>query len=167
MIVRSKRPSSHFTVLSNEIIRDRRLSWRARGILIYLLSMPDDWRTTTAHLTSVGQEGRDSIRGALSELEMIGYLIRQKHQDDRGRWSTATYVYDCPQNPQGFPPPEPENPASVNQALLEELNKKNLIDETGSKRKSVEPRICGLCDGTGWTPTGKGLARCSCRGGIQ
>lgn len=167
MIVRSKRPSSHFTVLANDIIRDRRLSWRARGILVYLLSMPDNWKTTSSHLVSVGQEGRDSIRGALSELEEIGYLVRQKHQDDRGRWSTATYVYDCPQNPQGFPPPETAFQASEIQALKEVPIKKNLTTEKRSQLTRIEPRICGSCDGTGWTPTGKGLDRCSCRGGIQ
>lgn len=166
MIIRSGRPEAHYTVLQNEIIRDRRLSWRARGILIYLLSQPENWKTTAAHLTSVGQEGRDAVRIALTELETVGYLRRQKHQDDRGRWSTATYVYDCPQNPQELSPPKPENQASVNQALLERTIKKDLGATTRSKRKSVTPRICGNCDGAGWIPMGKGLGRCSCRGGI-
>ena len=167
MIVRSKRPEKHYTVLGNDIIRDTRLSWRARGILVYLLSMPENWRTTASWLTSNGQEGRDAVRLALTELETIGYLKRQKHQDDRGRWSTATYVYDCPQNPQELSPPESGFQASVIQALIEEPKKKQLTGHPGPRRKSVEPRICGSCDGTGWYPTGKGLDRCSCRGGIQ
>jgi len=167
MIVRSKRPDKHYTVLGNDIIRDQRLSWRARGILVYLLSMPENWKTTASWLTANGQEGRDAVRIALSELETIGYLKRQKHQDDRGRWSTATYVYDYPQNPQQLPTPETAFQASVNQALLEEPKKKDLAGKTGSKRKSMTPRICGSCDATGWVPQGKGLTRCSCRGGIQ
>lgn len=167
MIVRSKRPEKHYTVLGNDIIRDQRLSWRARGILIYLLSMPENWKTTASWLTANGQEGRDAVRIALSELETVGYLQRRKHQDDRGRWSTATYVYDCPQNPQALSTPETGFQASVNQALIEEPKKKDLAGTTGSKRKSVTPRICGSCDATGWVPQGKGLTRCSCRGGIQ
>lgn len=167
MIVRSKRPSTHFTVLANDVIRDRRLSWRARGILIYLLSQPDNWKTTAAHLSSVGQEGRDSIRNALAELETVGYLTRQKHQDERGRWSTATYVYDYPQNPQGYPPPETAFQASVDQALIEETIKKDLGIQVSPKRKSLVPRICGSCDGGGWTVTPTGLDRCSCRGGLR
>ena len=55
MIVRSKRPEKHYTVLGNDIIRDQRLSWRARGILVYLLSMPENWRTTASWLTANGQ----------------------------------------------------------------------------------------------------------------
>ena len=167
MIVRSKRPEAHYTVIQNEIIRDRRLSWRARGILIFLLSQPDDWRTTAAYLTSVGQEGRDAVRLALTELETIGYLARRKHQDERGRWTTAIYVYDRPQNPQPLSPPTTGFQASVNQALIEVPRKKDLLVQTGSKRKSVAPRVCGNCDGAGWIPMGKGLDRCSCGGGIR
>jgi len=167
MIVRSPRPSSHFTVVQNQVIRDKRLSWRARGILIYLLSQPDDWKTTAAHLTAVGIEGRDSVRMALSELENQGYLRRQKHQDERGRWTTAIYVYDFPQNPQLYPLPMTGSQASVNQALIEQLQKKDLEGKPGSKLKQREPRICGQCDGGGWVVVGKGLQRCSCRGGIQ
>lgn len=167
MIVRSKRPEKHFTVIGNEIIRDKTLSWRARGILVYLLSQPDDWKTTAAHLTAVGLEGRDAVRIALVELQDRGYLQRRKHQDDRGRWTTAIYVFDDPQNPQPIPQPTTAFQASVDQALLEELQKKNLVSTTSSKRKSVEPRICGQCDGAGWAAIGKGLTRCSCRGGIQ
>lgn len=167
MIVRSKRPEKHFTVIQNQVIRDRGLSWRARGILVYLLSQPDDWKTTAAHLTAVGVEGRDSVRIALSELETRGYLQRRKHQDERGRWTTAIYVFDDPQNPQENPQPMTAFQASVDQALLEELQKKNLVSTNSSKRKLIEPRICGQCDGTGWAVHGKGLTRCSCRGGIQ
>lgn len=167
MIVRSKRPEKHFTVVQNQVIRDRGLSWRARGILVYLLSQPDDWKTTAAHLTAVGVEGRDSVRIALAELEDRGYLQRRKHQDDRGRWTTAIYVFDDPRNPQGNPQPMPEFQASVDQALLEELKTKNLTSNPGPKRKLKEPRICGQCDATGWTPTHLGLIRCPCRGGIQ
>jgi hypothetical protein len=167
VIVRSKRPEAHYTVVQNEVIRDQRLSWRARGILIFLLSQPDNWKTTSAYLCSIGQEGRDSVRLAMTELEKHGYLARRKHQDERGRWTTATYVYDRPQNPQELSPPKPEYQASVNQALQEVTRKKDPLAKTGSKRKPVAPRICGNCDGAGWIPMGKGLGRCSCRGGIR
>lgn len=167
MIVRSKRPDKHFTVIQNHVIRDKRLSWRARGILIYLLSQPDDWKTSSAHLTAVGLEGRDSVRNALDELQTIGYLKRQKHQDDRGRWTTAIYVYDDPQNPQPNPQPMTGFQSSVDQASYKELHTNNSGVPISSKRKSVEPRICGQCDGAGWAIVGKGLARCSCGGGIR
>lgn len=83
-------------MLSNRVLRDGRLSWRARGILAYLLSQPDNWRTSSAQLARNATEGRDAVRAALDELIRAGYMARVRSQDERGRWSTTTYVYDEP-----------------------------------------------------------------------
>lgn len=96
MIIRSKKPTEAFTVISNSIIGDHSLSWKARGLLIFLLSKPDHWTTSAAHLTNMGPDGRDSVRTGLQELEARGYLVRARRQDSRGRWSTVTWVYDTP-----------------------------------------------------------------------
>ena len=101
MIIRSHRPDSHFTILRNDVLRDDRLSFRARGILASILSRPEDWRTTAELLAkqSGGREGRDAIQSALKELEQAGYLIRRKERDAAtGRIRTVTYVFDDPQD---------------------------------------------------------------------
>lgn len=102
MIVRAPRPADHFTVLHNATLRDTRLTWKARGLLAYLLSLPDNWRVSSEHLRRVGPDGRDAVRTALTELEACGYLTRTRRQDTRtGRWTTVTTVYDrpCEQTP--------------------------------------------------------------------
>jgi hypothetical protein len=97
MIVRGPLPTSNFTVLANEIIRDERLSYRARGILIDLLSRPGNWRVDAAYLARHGKEGRDAILTALTELEEAGYLKRTRHHDrETGRWAGTGVVYDSP-----------------------------------------------------------------------
>jgi hypothetical protein len=97
MIVRAARPHQNFTVVHNEVIEDARLSWKARGLLVYLLSKPDHWRTTTAHLASQSAEGIHSVRTGLSELALYGYIKRLKKQNAQGQWSTHTVVFDRPQ----------------------------------------------------------------------
>lgn len=96
-IIRGLRPADRFAQISNAALSDTRLSYRARGVLAYLLSRPIGWRTSAENLANTGAEGRDAIRTALNELETHGYLIREKQQGPDGRWSTDVYVYDDPQ----------------------------------------------------------------------
>ena len=42
MIVRGPRPD-RFTIVDNEILRNHALSFKARGLLAYLMSMQDNW----------------------------------------------------------------------------------------------------------------------------
>lgn len=96
MIVRSARPRENFTVVSNRVIRDHRLSWKARGLLIYVLSQPDNWRTSSNHLASIGPDGRDAVRTGLDELGKYGYLERRRYQAPNGTWRTDIIIHDQP-----------------------------------------------------------------------
>ncbi len=98
-IVRGARPASGFTLIDNRVLRDHRISYRARGLLFELLSYPDGWEIDLTRLSRrSGQvEGRDALRAAMRELDSVGYTARAKVQDpETGRWSTRTEVYDAP-----------------------------------------------------------------------
>lgn len=119
-------------MVSNAALEDERLTWRARGVLAYLLSRPEDWTTSAERLAGLspkGTEGRDSMRTVLAELESAGYLRRQKTQDARGRWSTNMVVYDFPQ-----PPDLAEPPAKV-------VAEPPIVEEAVPARTTAEPRI--------------------------
>jgi hypothetical protein len=103
-IIRAPR-EERFTVLNRTTINDARLSFRALGLLVYLLDKPDNWRVEAADLSrDEGREGRDAIRTALTELADLGYLVRRRLRNDKGQWLTETFLYDSPGHTEdGFP----------------------------------------------------------------
>lgn len=88
-----------FTTLGNEVLRDNRLSFCARGVLAHLLSQPDGKRDDIRTLTERTPEGRERVASAMRELERFGYLKRTKSRTPRGRIYTELDVFDAPQGP--------------------------------------------------------------------
>lgn len=90
----AKRP--RYTSVDRRSINDGGLSFRARGVLVWLLDKPDDWRADATSISNGGREGRDAVRAALRELEEAGYLVRRKFRDDGGAWRTEHTLYEHP-----------------------------------------------------------------------
>ena len=87
----------NYTVMSNHHLQDKRLSLKAKGLLSYMLSLPDDWDYSLKGLTTGCRDGIDSVRSAVHELEDGGYLCRSKVRDARGRIIDYNYeVYESP-----------------------------------------------------------------------
>lgn len=116
---RGPRLASNFTILSNAVLNDDRLSFRARGVLIWLLSKPDDWRTRSDSIAAQSPtEGRDAIRSALRELAELGYLAREKFQNELGQWCTVQTIYE---EPVIIPGPEKNRPAATRTTVIQAL----------------------------------------------
>ena len=114
MIRRSERPANHFTIIRNDVLRDDRLSYRARGLLAALLSRPDNWTIRSEDLAREGTEGRGAVLTALKELRDAGYLtIEKKKREDNGQFYTEQVVYDYPQQ-SAKDAPEYKNPTLEN-----------------------------------------------------
>jgi len=96
VIIHAAKPQRDFTVIPNRLLRDDAMSYRARGLLAYLLSQPEDWQISSSRLAIESGEGRDAIRRALDELRRAGYLELTKEQDARGLWASHYTVTDTP-----------------------------------------------------------------------
>lgn len=116
-IIRAPR-EDRYTILNRTVISDDRLSFRALGLLTFILDKPDDWRIDSTELArGEGREGRDAVRAALTELEAAGYLRRQRVRRADGTFDMESTVYDTPvEEPTGAGKPGPGNPAPVDQA---------------------------------------------------
>ncbi|MEU7583808.1 hypothetical protein AB0B50_40230 [Streptomyces sp. NPDC041068] len=97
MTILRRHLSNGFTVLPTATLEDSRLSFRARGILAFLIAKPDDWQVRAESIAKVGKEGRDAVQGALRELRNCGYyrVITERLSD--GKLVRITEVYDTAQ----------------------------------------------------------------------
>lgn len=108
--------NANYTVMANYHLKDRRLSYKAKGLLSEMLSLPPDWDYTLSGLAVIAADGLDSVRSAIRELEMYGYLVRSQSRDERGRMSVNEFiVYENPaDNPDHTSDGNNGNPAVEN-----------------------------------------------------
>ena len=71
----------NFTQVSNTVLNDERLSFKAKWVYAYLFSKPDDWLFSADRIKNDSTDWRDSVQSALKELENFWYLQRKKQGD--------------------------------------------------------------------------------------
>ena len=81
-----------FTIISNHYLNDEELSLKAKGLLAFILSKPEDWNFSIKGLVSQLKEGRDAIGNIIAELEKKGYLLRIQQHDQNGKFTASEYV---------------------------------------------------------------------------
>lgn len=108
-------PRRYKDILDRELVRDPRLSYRALGVAVRLLSNAPGFAMTSLDLAKerIAGEGRDAVRTALGELEAAGYLSRTWKRLPSGQCVTKTMVADQPMLRSRPLPPAPENPSSA------------------------------------------------------
>lgn len=112
--------SKNYTTINNTGLRDERLSWKAKGILAYILSLPDDWVFYMEEISTHAKDGIDSLRVGMKELKKYGYVRRFPVKNEKGKitnWETIIYEVPQVENPQ-MEKPQVEVPFVENPTLL-------------------------------------------------
>lgn len=131
--------NKNYVVLNRTALNDERLSWKAKGIIAYMLSMPDDWKFYIEELAGHAKDGVDSLRSGIKELSKHGYVKRFPIRDEKTKkiieWETV--IYESPQSKKPdreFPhmeKPYMEKPLMEKPTLLS-------IDELNTDELSIE-----------------------------
>lgn len=120
---------SQFTQIHNTWIRDPNLSYKAKGLLTYLLSHEVGYTITIGQIIRESGDGKQSVRSALEELIKAGYLETQRTTDERGYNAGLAYFIKDPAIPKSENPTL-DNPTLDNQTALENnLTKKTIKQE--------------------------------------
>lgn len=164
-IRRGPRPDTRFYTVSKDLSEDTRLSWAARGMLIYLLGKPDNWEVSVGHLIKQTEDsprpsGRDAVRGIIKELIDAGYMQADIRRQEGGTFNGMNYVvHELPMNPEEQQEPQTENtaadespqtdnpltvepktaePLTVNPPLIKNEYQQGMIEETKTDSQQTD-----------------------------
>ena len=105
--------SEGFTQITNDILRNATLSDGALRLLVYMLSMSDDWTFSVKSLASYFKVTKNTITARLLELKAAGYLTTGSVKDDRGLFTAAVWdIYETPLDTEEAPRPKISGPRS-------------------------------------------------------
>ena len=97
-IIRIKK-AKNYVVMDKGFFEDKRLSFKAKGILGYLLSRPDNWKVIVADLVEQSTDGKSAVYSALKELKECGYYKKVPIRNEEGsrivRWEST--IYEVPE----------------------------------------------------------------------
>lgn len=126
-----KNSENPYYMADKRIVEDRRLSWKAKGIINYLLSRPDTWIVRVGDLINQGTDGETAVRAGLQELIDAGYIVRRVERK-AGRFASFRFeVHELPVSALPFGGfPQVENPHVNNNDLS---NIKNGEAKTASR----------------------------------
>ena len=157
-IIRSAHDKAHtFTRISNKAIRDERLSWKAKGILCFLLSCSEEWQLSASGLAEFATDGKMGIRSGLQELEDFDYLKKARIREKQGRF--GAYDYTITEDPENFSPdddqcppvekPEMENPPVDKPALEKSPLRTNNTKTNKEKTNNITTTTAAAVGGGG------------------
>ena len=116
----------NFTTVHNNLILDESISWKAKGILLYMLSRPDDWKFNIKEISKNAKDGTDSVKYGLQELVKAGYISRKRNSDgtldyyifeDKEKNNIKDYMSKATEKPQ-VEKPQVEKPLHTKERIL-------------------------------------------------
>ena len=128
-----------FTTVDNLVLNDTSLSWKAKGLFVYLWSQSDEWDFYESEVVKHSTDKIASLKSGLKELEQQGYLKRQRKRDDKGHLKENEWILS--DNPM-LENPMLDNPMLENHTLTNTNNNNinNNKDESNSTKENKDKK---------------------------
>ena len=144
MAVLKNKTQGNYTLVSQNIMRDRNLSLTERGMLLTLLSLPDSWQLTIKGLCQILPDGKDKVSKTLNSLIDKGYITREQSRDGGGKFdSTILEVHETPVIP--TEPTQPTDPTDSKRKVIKEFPIKPDSSPCPEKPDAVNPHAEKPC----------------------
>lgn len=128
-MIRTKKQDNPFVQLDKHFIEDNSLTFKAKGILSYILSKPDGWQVRIKDLVNHTADGKGAVSSGLEELMLKGYVFKFQERGEGGQFGDWVYeVYERPEyNPKRL---EGENIIKLRQIQREKKKEEKKSTET-------------------------------------
>lgn len=95
-ILKIKKRKDLFVQIDKKTLEDKNLSFKATGLLAYLMGRPEDWKIIPSHLEKCKTDGLSSIKSALLELRRNDYCHYFEVREKGVVKETFYYVFEIP-----------------------------------------------------------------------
>ncbi len=102
--------NNNYVTIDKTFLHNKKLSWKAKGILAYLLSLPDDWKIHLTEIKRHSNDGSTSLYSGINELIKTNHIKRRKRLKHNNQFNGIEYIVK--ENP------HLGNPQAGNQAIL-------------------------------------------------
>ncbi len=105
--------TKNYSVIRNEALRDPELTLEAKGMLAYILTLPDDWKIYLKELANHSTNSPAAHKKVMSELIKRGYVSRKRERNEKGQLRTMEYTVSEIRNDQLEESLHPKKPTLV------------------------------------------------------
>ena len=132
-----------YVKIPNNLVNDRTISWKAKGLFCHMASKPDNYNFTVASLASQFPDGKSAIFAALDELKERGWITFTKRANGQGKYKLETSLEPESDN-QYEAMPESDNRTKEGEPQSDNRTKEG---EPESDYPEMGYRIVGKSDG--------------------
>lgn len=129
----NKKLQKKFTIADNRIMQSSNLSFEARGLYFYMLSLPNGWEFSEARLAKNGGIGLDKCKRILKELFEIGLIKREFTHNEKGYKKSIYTLFDF----DTIENPSKNNPTLENPLLENPTNNKEIVTQIKKEKKEI------------------------------
>jgi predicted transcriptional regulator len=130
--------NKNYTTISNQLFKNKTISLKAKGLMAYLLSLPNEWELSINGIVACSKEGRAAISSTIKELIESGYIERETIRD-KGKF--VGYDYFVFEQPKAENPitdkPITDNRIQISKEVIKERINKNTLSKSEKFKAEV------------------------------
>lgn len=130
--------NKNYTTISNQLFKNKGISLKAKGLMGYLLSLPNDWNLSINGIVACSKEGRRAIGNIINELIDAGYIERNQVRKN-GKFIGYDYlVFEQPKRPfADTDNADTQNSKQISKEVIKERINKNTLSKSEKFKSEV------------------------------